>query len=693
MIYVEKENLPCISLSAPSEEIGFPALKEALQRHPSDLIYMEHKDQLYGLVSMGDIVRACAEGQKTVRINTSFRKAEKNEYLRAREIFFKNTRIHELPVTDEKGRLCGAFSRFDDLLFLKYWNGWDHCRYIARFTCQKPHLALVRPVSPCEECARQYALWTEKLRKAGFLCREIFPEQVPEAYAGSDLILFTDEAQKRGARSILCMEGRTFYNDERSMTFCELVRSMSEPPAEELFRDLQERGIHVLFLCTDRTDSVYQKQLFDAFHSRSQRFGRGTEYVHPEEAEAFYGDLYSEEYAHKVGRHMFLTEKQNSFTRLKDCNEPYFHIVNGERLTVGQPEKADSAIYFFGPCVCIGPYVEDGHTVESFLQQELSREGYLYRVINAGCWESSYSELLRIMSTPMKKGDIAVIFYQNISFPSADHIDLLSVLEENQVPAEWLLDSPLHCNDRVHRLYAKAVFQKLRDTVLRKADPAVVSSWRPGKLFPSRKAVEFLYLDRYFWNLAPAGGARVANIGIHGNPFTNGHLHLAKTALQHADRLIVLILEEERGLFSFAERFAMACAALDGLGDVIVAPSGPFHGTRVTFPEYFTKEESAMEENAENEFRIFGALIAPALGITIRFLGDENHNPMMQKFNRIVSSVLNEYGIETVEIPRKQVGGQPVSASAIRALSPEQFPMLADRVPPTTLAIMQCTAL
>ena len=692
MIFISREYLPQVTLDEPAEEACFSLLDDALRLHAFDIVCFLYREKLFGLASMGDILRSCTEMRETVRINTRFISAGREDVIRAREIFTENPRIHAIPVTDENGALTGAFTRFDDLLFLRYWDGWDHNRFISRFARIKNRVALVQPVSPSPECKRIFNIWSQKLPEKGFKCREITFDRIPDVYWSNDLILFTDEDQRRSARSILTMEGRSFQNNDHILTFCDMTRAMSEPPAEELFLELQARGVHVVLLSMDRTGSEYQKYLYDRFDERAARFGEGMEYVHPEEAEAFYGELYSEEYARRTGRHSFLIEKQNSFTRLGDCDEPGFKISGGERLTIGQPEKAGSAIFFFGPCLPVGPYVEDSQTFESFLQKLLNDEGYPYRVYNYGCWESQYCELLRIASTPMKKGDVAVIFYRAASLPELDRLDLLQVLEEHRVPAEWMLDSPLHCNGKVHSLYARALFRMLRDRVLKKEDinKTAPEAQKPQsrKLFPGRKAMEFLYLDRFFWNMPDASGKRISNIGIYGNPFTNGHLHLAKTALEHSDRLIVLVLEEESGLFSFAERYAMACAALRGLGDVIVAPSGPFHGTRVTFREYFTRDETTMEENLENEFRIFGELIAPSLGITTRYLGTETGNSMMQRFNRIVTSVLKEYCIETVEIPRKELDGVPISASAVRSTNQHRLRELAGHIPPSTMAIL-----
>ena len=689
MVYIQKSFLPVVCLSEPIEEIGFPVLRDALRQHPSDFVYFEYGQKLYGLISMGDITRACANEKQSVTINTACSRVKKDDYILARKLFLNNVRLHALPVVDDSGALLGSFSRFDDLLFLKYWNGWDHCRFISRYAGRKQRIALVQPVSPSPECSRQFEIWFEKLSSKGFHCEKITPDQVPDAYECFDLVLFTDEDQRRGARAVFLMEGRFNYDKERTLTFRDMTRAMCEAPAEDIFLDLQSRGIKVLMLSMEWTDSEYQKELLRYFCERSERCGNDLEYVHPEEAPLFYGSFYSEEYARNVGKHMFLTEKQVSHTRLKDCNDQYFHISEGERLTVGQPENAGSSIFFFGPCACIGPYVEDRHTIESFLQQILNDEGYLYRVVNYGCWEDPYSELIHITSTPMKKGDVAVVFFEGRGFPSVENVDLLQVLEENRVPGEWMLNLPAHANACVHRLYAEAIFNRLKDGVLnRKTGSADLSPQKKRVLFPRRIAVEYLYLDRYFWKLPPAKGERIANIGINGNPFTRGHLHLAKTALAHSDRLIVLVLEEELSLFDFTERYAMACAALKDLGDVIVVPSGPFLGTRVTNPAYYTKDETNMEENAENEFRVFGTLIAPALEITTCYLGEEPLNPTMTRFNQIVEDVLGKCGIETIVIPRKELNDTPVSASVVRQLHSDQMEELEALVPPTTLEII-----
>ena len=125
MVFIPKSFLPVVCLSDPAEEIDFSVLRDALRQHPSDFVFFEYGQKLYGLISTGDITRACTDGKRSVMINTICSRVKKEDYIPARKLFLKNPRIHALPVVDESGALLGSFSRFDDLLFLKYWNEWN----------------------------------------------------------------------------------------------------------------------------------------------------------------------------------------------------------------------------------------------------------------------------------------------------------------------------------------------------------------------------------------------------------------------------------------------------------------------------------------------------------------------------------------------------------------------------------------
>ena len=108
MIFVLKEKLPVVVLREAQDTIGFEELKSALRQHLSEFIYFEYEDRLFGLVSLGDISRTCADGRTAVKINTSFTHVGKDDYFRAREMFLNNSRIHARPATTEDGEFLGS---------------------------------------------------------------------------------------------------------------------------------------------------------------------------------------------------------------------------------------------------------------------------------------------------------------------------------------------------------------------------------------------------------------------------------------------------------------------------------------------------------------------------------------------------------------------------------------------------------
>ena len=71
--------------------------------------------------------------------------------------------------------------------------------------------------------------------------------------------------------------------------------------------------------------------------------------------------------------------------------------------------------------------------------------------------------------------------------------------------------------------------------------------------------------------------------------------------------------------------------------------------------------------NADLDIQLFAKRIAPALGITKRFVGTEPFCPVTRAYNERMKQVLPEYGVEVIEIERKD----GISASKVRQLLAE----------------------
>ena len=82
---------------------------------------------------------------------------------------------------------------------------------------------------------------------------------------------------------------------------------------------------------------------------------------------------------------------------------------------------------------------------------------------------------------------------------------------------------------------------------------------------------------------------------------------------------------------------------------------------------------------------LFAREIAPCLNISVRFAGEEPYDRVTKQYNDSMRAVLPEYGIEFVEIPRKEHSGTPISASHVRTLLKDRkFDEIKKIVPKTT---------
>lgn len=91
------------------------------------------------------------------------------------------------------------------------------------------------------------------------------------------------------------------------------------------------------------------------------------------------------------------------------------------------------------------------------------------------------------------------------------------------------------------------------------------------------------------------------------------------------------------------------------------------------------------------DVRIFGEVVAKELGISVRFVGEEPFDKVTRKYNETMKSILPEYGIEVVEIPRATVdGGQTISASAVRkALQEGNRELVESMLPESTIEYLK----
>lgn len=189
---------------------------------------------------------------------------------------------------------------------------------------------------------------------------------------------------------------------------------------------------------------------------------------------------------------------------------------------------------------------------------------------------------------------------------------------------------------------------------------------------------------------------RISALVMNCNPFTLGHRYLVDQASAASDIVYLLVVEEDKSLFSFKDRLEMVRRGAADLENVVVIPGGRYAVSSLTFPSYFTKEENLAKAHTAIDAEIFCRHIAPALDVKCRFLGTEPLSAVTAVYNETLKERLPRAGIEVTELERLETDGAPVSASRVRGLlceslkrpSTEVIAELSRLLPETSLEYM-----
>lgn len=190
-------------------------------------------------------------------------------------------------------------------------------------------------------------------------------------------------------------------------------------------------------------------------------------------------------------------------------------------------------------------------------------------------------------------------------------------------------------------------------------------------------------------------GTRIGSIVMNANPFTLGHQYLVQKAAQACDWLHVFVVGEDASLISYTDRYALVDSGIRGIERVTLHPGSQYMISRATFPGYFFKEKGMIGQcRTAVDLLLFRDFIAPALGITHRYVGTEPFCPTTRKYNEDMKHWLQGEDskapvVTVVEIPRTERLGNPISASEVRRLlNAREFERMEALVPPATLELM-----
>lgn len=199
----------------------------------------------------------------------------------------------------------------------------------------------------------------------------------------------------------------------------------------------------------------------------------------------------------------------------------------------------------------------------------------------------------------------------------------------------------------------------------------------------------FKGITAYVTKLQEIANGKPDNCGaivMNCNPFTLGHRYLIEQAASQIEYLYILAVEEDRSVFKFKDRFEMIRQGVADIPNVEVIPSGKFVISSLTFPEYFEKSKKPdMTVDTSSDIELFCEYIAPALNIKTRFVGEEPLDMVTNQYNTCMKEKLPKYGLNIIEIPRKEFNDAPISASRVRKLLEEKkYEDVKEIVPQTT---------
>lgn len=155
------------------------------------------------------------------------------------------------------------------------------------------------------------------------------------------------------------------------------------------------------------------------------------------------------------------------------------------------------------------------------------------------------------------------------------------------------------------------------------------------------------------------------------NPFTLGHRYLIEKASLNSKEVLVFIVEEDKSLFPFGDRYQMTKNGVADLKNVTVIPGGKYIISSATFPSYFLREETkVLSAYTKLDATIFSKYFCKQFNITKRMLGEEPYCPVTRSYNKALVGILENHGVEVDIIPRKWIStpNNYISASKVRNL-------------------------
>lgn len=170
------------------------------------------------------------------------------------------------------------------------------------------------------------------------------------------------------------------------------------------------------------------------------------------------------------------------------------------------------------------------------------------------------------------------------------------------------------------------------------------------------------------FNISGENSAVVVNC----NPFTKGHRYLIEQAAKKSKNLLIFVVEEDKSVFSFKDRYEMIRRGTVDIKNISVVPGGEYIISAASFPSYFLKKkEDKVLNEAQIDAGIFGKYFCSKFNIKDRYVGEEPLDYVTNEYNKALLSELYKFGVDLHIIKRLRIKDTLISASKVRALIKE----------------------
>ena len=352
-------------------------------------------------------------------------------------------------------------------------------------------------------------------------------------------------------------------------------------------------------------------------------------------------------------------------------------------------------LYFFGFCISANPMMADKDTIAARLQDMC---GDRYRVLSRGNNGASINLVMR--DTRYRKGDVVILYTSHKDEKAykcgAKVIGLTDIYCSVKKLWKHMTDSSFHCDPALAKMIADRVLGTVKELPVPSVDTERESLvfGTPRRLCPSIGMVpeglrDYIKATAEKIPEEAKRGGKTGAVVMNCNPFTYGHKYLVEQVSAKVDNLIIFVVQENKSVFKFKDRFDMVKEGVKEFGNVHVVPSGEYIISSSTLPGYFDKKHLGnISVSAGEDLEMF-AVICNELGISVRFAGSEPNDAFTNSYNVAMSRTLPLYGIDFVEIPRVTRGDGVISATKVRALMDEKkYAELKELLPETSYNIL-----